>query len=129
MLKTGLSHGVAIIPNAPKQRFNDPETGAHFEFSDMCKRLEALAKRRFVEELQGGTKIGDKSIATKKILSKDFTQIKDLKAEEKPTTQGEKEHKSAGRKKDSTHRSQETFTDRHKSESKLESQRKKSEEP
>ena len=128
MLKTGLSHGVAIIPNAPKQRFTDPETGAHFEFSDMCKRLEALAKRRFVEELQGGTKIGDKSIASKKILSKDFTWKKDLKADEKPAL-GEKEHKSAGRRKDSTHRSQETFTERHKSESKLDSQKKKSEDP
>ena len=94
----------------------------------MCKRLEALAKRRFVEELQGGTKIGDKSIASKKILSKDFTWKKDLKADEKPAL-GEKGHKSASRRKDSTHRSQETLTERHKSESKMDSKKKKSEDP
>ena len=47
MLQTGLSHGVAIIPNAPKQRFSDPVTGAHFEFEDMCVRLEKLKKKRF----------------------------------------------------------------------------------
>ena len=39
MLQTGLSHGVAIIPNAPKQRYTDPDTGAHFAFGDMCERL------------------------------------------------------------------------------------------
>jgi len=47
MLQTGLSHGVAIIPNAPKQRYSDPATGAHFEFDDMCTRLEKLKKKRF----------------------------------------------------------------------------------
>ena len=26
MLKTGLSHGVAIMPNAPKERYSDPVT-------------------------------------------------------------------------------------------------------
>ena len=44
MLKSGLSHGVAIIPNAPKQRYSDPETGAHFEFKDMCVRIDRIAK-------------------------------------------------------------------------------------
>ena len=52
MLKTGLSHGVAIVPNAPKQRYSDPLTGAHFEFEDMCQRLESLRKRRIREEMQ-----------------------------------------------------------------------------
>ena len=52
MLKTGLSHGVAIVPNAPKQRYSDPVTGAHFEFEDMCQRLERLRKMRIREEMQ-----------------------------------------------------------------------------
>mmetsp|Transcript_25433 Transcript_25433/g.31809 ORF Transcript_25433/g.31809 Transcript_25433/m.31809 type:complete len:99 (+) Transcript_25433:18-314(+) len=56
MLQTGLSHGVAIIPNAPKQRFNDPDTGAHFEFEDMCERLEKVLKKRFIEEMQSNKK-------------------------------------------------------------------------
>ena len=43
---------MAIIPNAPKTRFNDPETGAHFEFEDMCVRLEKVLKKRFLDELQ-----------------------------------------------------------------------------
>lgn len=56
MLQTGLSHGVAIIPNAPKQRYTDPATGAHFEFEDMCDRLEKLLKRRFIDEMQSKSK-------------------------------------------------------------------------
>ena len=39
MLQTGLSHGVALVPSAPKTRYSDPDTGAHFDFADMCKRL------------------------------------------------------------------------------------------
>lgn len=50
MLKTGLSHGVAIMPSAPKQRYNCPETGAHFEFNDMCIRLEKIERLRFLDE-------------------------------------------------------------------------------
>lgn len=49
MLQTGLSHGVAIMPSAPKERYSCPITGAHFEFRDMCKRIERLEKRRAVE--------------------------------------------------------------------------------
>ena len=49
MLQTGLSHGVAIIPAAPKERFSDPANGAHFEFADMCHRLEKIAKHRMFE--------------------------------------------------------------------------------
>lgn len=62
MLKTGLSHGVAIVPNAPKQRYNCPDTGAHFEFSEMCTRLEKLERLRFLEE----------SRSKKKTIHKDF---------------------------------------------------------
>lgn len=56
MLQTGLSHGVAIIPNAPKQRFSDPATGAHFDFEDMCVRLEKLHKKRLMDDLQESRK-------------------------------------------------------------------------
>ena len=73
MLQTGLSHGVAIIPNAPKQRYSDPETGAHFEFEDMCTRLEKLKKKRFLDEMQ----------STRKGINKDFMKTGELK----PTTQ------------------------------------------
>ena len=62
MLKTGFSHGVAIVPNAPKQRYTDPDTGAHFDFDDMCERLEKLMKKRFLEEMAG----------ERKSLNKDF---------------------------------------------------------
>ena len=48
MLKFGLSHGVAVRPNTPKVRQFDPETGAHFEFQDMCVRLEEVLKERFI---------------------------------------------------------------------------------
>ena len=62
MLQTGLSHGVAIIPNAPKQRYTDPETGAHFRFEDMCNRLEVVLKKRFMDEMQ----------SSRKSINKDF---------------------------------------------------------
>lgn len=46
MLKTGLSHGVALVPNPPKERYSCPVTGAHFEFKDVCSRLVLLAQKR-----------------------------------------------------------------------------------
>jgi len=69
MLKTGLSHGVAIMPNAPKERYSDPITGAHFEYSDMCARLERMAKKRYLDNIK----------AEKKALAKDFMIEKKLK--------------------------------------------------
>jgi hypothetical protein len=45
-LKTGLSHGVALVPNPPKERYSCPETGAHFEFHEVSRRLEILARKR-----------------------------------------------------------------------------------
>lgn len=30
-----------------KDRYTDPETGAHFKFDDICTRLHKLAKERF----------------------------------------------------------------------------------
>lgn len=40
MLKSGLSHGVAVIPKTPKERYSDEKTGAHFEFNYMCTKIE-----------------------------------------------------------------------------------------
>jgi len=40
---------VAIMPAAPKERYTDPENGAHFEFPDMCRRLDKIAKHRMFE--------------------------------------------------------------------------------
>ena len=68
MLKTGLSHGVAIMPNAPKERFSDPDNGAHFDFGDMCHRLEKMAKRRYIEQCK----------KEKKVLNKDFMNEKEI---------------------------------------------------
>ena len=65
MLQTGLSHGVAIMPNAPKERFSDPNNGAHFDFYDMCSRLEKMAKRRYIEQCK----------KEKKVLNKDFMNV------------------------------------------------------
>ena len=58
MLKSGLTHGVAVIPNAPKQRYTDPLTGAHFDFEDMCQRIDRIQKARFVEDLAAQKKKG-----------------------------------------------------------------------
>ena len=62
MLKTGLSHGIAIMPAAPKTRYSEPKTGAHFEFKDVCDRIEAMAKKRAIEY----------SLNENKVINKDF---------------------------------------------------------
>lgn len=46
MLQTGLSHGVAVMPNEPRERFNDHKTGAHFSFEYMCRKIDQLLKER-----------------------------------------------------------------------------------
>ena len=56
MLQTGLSHGVAIIPAPPKERYTDPNNGAHFEFSDMCRRLDKIFKQRMHDPSLNGQK-------------------------------------------------------------------------
>ena len=45
MLQAG-PNGIALIPNAPRDRYTDEETGAHFDFFDMCKRLEKILIQR-----------------------------------------------------------------------------------
>lgn len=42
----GLSHGVAVIPNPPKDRFTDTKTGAHFTFEYMSRKIDDLIKER-----------------------------------------------------------------------------------
>lgn len=46
MLRTGLSHGVAVIPKDPKYRYTCPKTGAHFSFDTMCSLLETMERKR-----------------------------------------------------------------------------------
>ena len=50
------------MPNAPKERYSCPETGAHFEYFDMCARLERMRKRRNIEMQR----------TEKKVFNKDF---------------------------------------------------------
>ena len=50
------------MPNAPKERYSCPETGAHFEYFDMCARLEKMRKRRDLELRR----------IEKKMINKDF---------------------------------------------------------
>ena len=61
-LGVGCQHNVVLhslcVP------YSDPVTGAHFEFKDMCVRLDKILKKRFQEEMQSST--------TRKSLNKDF---------------------------------------------------------
>jgi len=38
-----------IYYNNPTNKYFDPETGAHFEYSEMCKKLEAVLAKRLAE--------------------------------------------------------------------------------
>lgn len=49
MLKMGLSHGVAVIPNPPKVRYTCPLTGAHFKYEEICLRIEGLMQSRILK--------------------------------------------------------------------------------
>ena len=89
MLQTGLSHGVAIIPNAPKQRYSDPVTGAHFEFKDMCVRLDKILKKRFQEEMQAST--------TRKSINKDFLRESGTSNHNRAQTESEAVHDQASK--------------------------------
>lgn len=62
MLKSGLTHGVAVIPDAPKERYIDPLTGAHFKFPEICIKIETMERKRAIKYGLEGTKT----------LSKDF---------------------------------------------------------
>ena len=85
MLKTGLSHGVAIMPNAPKERFSDPVTGAHFEYLDMCARLERMAKKRFLESYRTEKKALSKDFMVEKQVARiDLVEREDYKTEKLP---------------------------------------------
>jgi hypothetical protein len=42
----GLSHGVAVIPNPPKERFSDAKTGAHFSFEYLSRKIDDMIRER-----------------------------------------------------------------------------------
>ena len=46
-LKQTAGGEVALEPVPPKERYNCPTTGAHFEFLDVCARLDTLARKQF----------------------------------------------------------------------------------
>lgn len=62
MLKTGLSHGVAIVPGPPKEKYQCPYSGAHFSFDVMCDKIKLMEKKRAIEY----------NLTVMKILNKDF---------------------------------------------------------
>ena len=41
--------GIILGPTINKDRYICPVTGAHFEFRDMSRRIEAMAKQRVIE--------------------------------------------------------------------------------
>ena len=45
-LKDVFNKGIILGPTINKDRYICPVTGAHFEWRDMCKRIEAMAKER-----------------------------------------------------------------------------------
>ena len=54
MLAYYQNHGVALIPNPPKERYSCPYTGAHFEYKEIYQKLEKIAKLR-IEEYKKST--------------------------------------------------------------------------
>lgn len=42
-IKSIFNQGVKLGPNVNKDRYICPVTGAHFEWRDMCRRLEPIA--------------------------------------------------------------------------------------
>ena len=53
MLKSDLNDGAALGGNAPPKfpPFSDPQCGAHFDFEDMCFKLDKVKKRRIMNEM------------------------------------------------------------------------------
>ena len=43
------NQGVKLGPTINKDRYICPDTGAHFEFNDMCKRMQIMYKDRCKE--------------------------------------------------------------------------------
>ncbi|MBM3456491.1 MAG: hypothetical protein FJX80_15380 [Bacteroidetes bacterium] len=54
MLTFGKNNGVVLIPNPPKDRYIDEKTGAHFEFKEICIRLEKILKMRQDDSKKNG---------------------------------------------------------------------------
>jgi len=41
--------GIKLGPTINKDRYICPNTGAHFEWRDMCKRIDVMAKERLFD--------------------------------------------------------------------------------
>ena len=62
MFQKDLSHEAALITNAPKKfPFSDPESGAHFDFEDICYRLDKVLKKRVMSEMMRQSVSSNKS--------------------------------------------------------------------
>ena len=62
MFQKDLSQATALVPNAPKKfPYSDPETGAHFDFEDMCFRLDKVLKKRVMSEMMRQSCVSNKS--------------------------------------------------------------------
>ena len=56
MLKQTNGGEIALEPNPPKERYNCPITGAHFNFKDIVTRLEKVVRERYNENLKSGNR-------------------------------------------------------------------------
>ena len=62
MFQKDLSQATALVPNAPKKfPFSDPENGAHFDFEDICYRLDKVLKKRVMSEMMRQSCVSNKS--------------------------------------------------------------------
>ena len=67
--------GIILGPTINKDRYICPVTGAHFEWKDMCKRIEEMARKRMFEYREaniGGNSGAGGSIMSGKQLNKDL---------------------------------------------------------
>lgn len=67
-IQDAFNQGIKLGPSINKDRYICPDTGAHFEFLDMCRRMKIMEKQRNLEYRDLAL-----SSATGKRLNKDLT--------------------------------------------------------
>ena len=45
-IQDAFDQGIKLGPSINKDRYICPDTGAHFEFKDMCRRINIIARQR-----------------------------------------------------------------------------------
>lgn len=48
-IQDAFNQGIKLGPSINKDRYICPDTGAHFEFLDMCRRMKTMEKQRNIE--------------------------------------------------------------------------------